>query len=58
MQGEEQQQTQEDAEGASAGGEQLVHRVWGLNQITDDIKGKQKIIAYLNEHQIEYKEEV
>ena len=30
---------QEDAEGASAGGEQLVHRVWGLNQITDDIKG-------------------
>ena len=39
MQGEEQQPTQEDAEGASAGGEQLVHRVWGLNQITDDIKG-------------------
>lgn len=29
-----------------------------LIQITDDIKGKQKIIAYLNEHQIEYKEEV
>ena len=29
-----------------------------LIQITDDIKGKQKIIAYLNEHKIEYKEEV
>ena len=39
MQGEERQQTQEDAEGASEGGEQLVHRVWDLNQMVDDIKG-------------------
>lgn len=29
-----------------------------LIQISDDIKEKQKIIAYLNEHKIEYKEEV
>ena len=33
------QQIQEDAEGASEGGEQLVHHVWGLNQIIDNIKG-------------------
>ena len=32
------QQIQEDAEGVSEGGEQLVDRVWGLNQIIDDIK--------------------
>ncbi len=29
-----------------------------LIQISDDLKEKQKIIAYLNEHNIEYKEEV
>ena len=40
MQGEEQQQTQEDAEGVSEGGEQLVHCVWDLNEMVDDIKGQ------------------
>jgi hypothetical protein len=29
-----------------------------LIQVSDDLKEKQKIIAYLNEHNIEYKEEV